>query len=139
MPSPGFEPGPPAPKAGMISISPRGLFLILTKPLKKTRFWSKIGNMEIPREVKSIIDELKKQGFESYIVGGCVRDFLREVEPEDWDVATSAKPEEIQKIFPKSFYENKFLTVTIQTGSKNPKLKEIEITTYRKEAKYTDK
>jgi len=107
--------------------------------LKKTRFWSKIGNMEIPREVKSIIDELKKQGFESYIVGGCVRDFLREVEPEDWDVATSGKPEEIQKIFPKSFYENKFLTVTIQTGSKNPKLKEIEITTYRKEAKYTDK
>ena len=95
--------------------------------------------MKIPREVKFITDELRKKGFEAYIVGGCVRDFLREVEPEDWDVATSGKPEEIQKIFPKSFYENKFLTVTVQTGSKNPKLKEIEITTYRKEAKYTDK
>ena len=43
------------------------------------------------------------------------------------------------KIFPKSFYENRFLTVTVLTESQNPKLKEIEITTFRKEAKYTDK
>jgi len=109
--------------------------------------------MEIPKEVKVVIKKLKENSFKAYIVGGCVRDFLRGVEPEDWDVATSAKPEEIQKIFPKSFYENKFLTVTVQTGS--PKLKElkedkpsfrpftdvreIEVTTYRKEAKYTDK
>ncbi|MDD5145458.1 MAG: HD domain-containing protein [Candidatus Pacebacteria bacterium] len=95
--------------------------------------------MEIPKEVKFIIEKLEKAGFEAYIVGGCVRDFLRGVEPEDWDVATSAKPEEIQKVFPKSFYENKFLTVTAQIESKNPKLKEIEITTFRSEAKYTDK
>ena len=95
--------------------------------------------MEIPEEIKSIIKKLKKNGFEAYIVGGCVRDFLREVEPEDWDVATDAKPDEIQRIFPKNFYSNKFFTVTIQTGSENPKLKEIEITTYRSEAKYTDK
>jgi len=95
--------------------------------------------MDIPKEVKFVIEELKKAGFGAYIVGGCVRDFLREIEPEDWDVATSAKPEEIQKVFPKSFYENKFLTVIVQTKSKNPRLKEIEITTYRSEAKYTDK
>ena len=95
--------------------------------------------MTIPKEVKSVIDKLKKAGFEAYIVGGCVRDFLRKVEPEDWDVATSARPEEIQKTFPKSFYNNQFFTVAVQTGSENPKLKEIEITTYRSEAKYTDK
>jgi poly(A) polymerase/tRNA nucleotidyltransferase (CCA-adding enzyme) len=95
--------------------------------------------MRIPEEIKFIIGKLKKEGFEAYIVGGCVRDFLRDVEPGDWDVATNAKPEEIQKIFPKSFYSNKFFTVTVQTGSENPRLKEIEITTYRKEAKYTDK
>lgn len=86
-----------------------------------------------------MIEKLKKAGFEAYIVGGCVRDFLRGKEPEDWDVATSAKPEEIQKVFPKSFYNNKFFTVAVQTESKDPKLKEIEITTYRSEAKYTDK
>ena len=95
--------------------------------------------MEIPKEVKKIIEQLKEKGFDAYIVGGCVRDLLREVEPEDWDITTNAKPEEIQKIFPKSFYENKFLTVTVQTGSQNLRLKEIEITTYRSEAKYTDK
>ncbi len=95
--------------------------------------------MTIPKEVKSVIEKLEKAGFEAYIVGGCVRDFLRGVEPDDWDVTTSAKPEEIQKIFPKNFYENNFLTVTIKTQSKNPKLKEIEITTFRSEAKYSDK
>jgi len=95
--------------------------------------------MEIPKEVLGVVEKLKENGFEAYIVGGCVRDFLRGVEPEDWDVTTNAKPEEIMKIFPKSFYENRFLTVTVLTGSQNPKLKEIEITTFRKEAKYTDK
>ena len=95
--------------------------------------------MEIPKEVKLVIDKLKKKRFSAHIVGGCVRDFLTGIKPKDWDVATNAKPEEIQKIFPKSFYENKFLTVTVKTGSKKPELKEIEITTYRCEAKYTDK
>ena len=95
--------------------------------------------MEIPKEIKSIINSLEKNGFEAYIVGGCVRDFLRGVEPEDWDVATNAKPEEIQKLFPKSFYNNKFFTVTVLTKSRNPKLREVEITTFRKEAKYRDK
>lgn len=95
--------------------------------------------MDIPKQVKAVIDELKKKNFEAYIVGGCVRDFLRDVEPEDWDITTNAKPEEIQEIFPNSFYKNKFLTVTVQTDSKNPKLKEVEITTYRLETKYTDK
>ena len=95
--------------------------------------------MVIPKEVKSIIQSLQKAGFEAYIVGGCVRDFLRGVEPADWDVTTNAEPEEIQKVFPDSFYENNFLTVTARTGSKKPELSEIEITTYRLEAKYSDK
>ncbi len=95
--------------------------------------------MEIPKEVKFVVDKLKKNGFEAFVVGGCVRDFLRNFEPQDWDVTTNAKPDQIQKIFPKSFYENRFLTVTVLTESKDPRLKEIEITTYRKEAKYTDK
>lgn len=95
--------------------------------------------MIIPKEVKSVIGTLKNNGFDAYVVGGCVRDVLRGVDPDDWDITTDAKPEEIQKIFPKNFYENKFLTVTVQTDSKKQELKEIEITTYRSEAKYTDK
>ncbi len=90
--------------------------------------------MVIPKEVKNILAGLQKAGFEAYIVGGCVRDFLRGVEPNDWDVTTNAKPEEIQKVFPDSFYENNFLTVTVRAAGM-----EIEVTTYRSEAKYSDK
>ena len=93
--------------------------------------------MTIPKEVKIIIEKLQKAKFEAYIVGGCVRDFLIGINPKDWDITTNAKPEEIQKVFPDSFYENNFLTVTARTGSK--KIPEVEITTYRLEAKYSDK
>ncbi len=140
MPPEGFEPPSPRPKRGTFSVKLRGQVQYkFYQKLKKSKFLDKIEMMEIPKEVKSVIEQLWKKGFEAYIVGGCVRDLLRGAEPEDWDVATNAKPEEIQKIFPKSFYSNQFFTVTVQTGSENPKLKEIEITTYRKEAKYTDK
>jgi len=107
--------------------------------LKKTSFWAKINSMKIPKEVEFVISQLKKKGFEAYIVGGCVRDFLRGMEPQDWDVATNAKPEEIGKIFLRSYLDNKFGTVTVLTGSKSPRLKEIEITPYRIDEKYTDK
>ena len=96
--------------------------------------------MEVPKEVISIIKKLKKNKLEAYIVGGCVRDSLTQTkEPNDWDITTNAKPEEIQKIFPNSFYENNFLTVTVQTKSEDPRLQEIEITTYRSETEYEDK
>ena len=67
-------------------------------------------NMPIPEEVKFVIEKLKENNFEAYIVGGCVRDFLRGVKPEDWDVATNARPEEIQRIFlhPPKFCSAKF-------------------------------
>jgi len=95
--------------------------------------------MELPKEVKEIIKKLNISGFEGYAVGGCVRDLILGGEPDDWDVTTNAKPEDIQKIFPDSFYENKFGTVTVRTKSKNEALKEVEVTPYRVEAKYSDK
>jgi poly(A) polymerase/tRNA nucleotidyltransferase (CCA-adding enzyme) len=95
--------------------------------------------MTIPKEVKTVVSKLEKAGFEAYIVGGCSRDFLQGIDPNDWDVTTSASPAEIQKIFPNNFYENRFLTVTVQTKSKAENLKEIEITSFRSEAKYSDK
>lgn len=94
---------------------------------------------EIPEEAEEVLSSLEKGGFEAYTVGGCVRDLLRRTKPKDWDITTNAKPEEIQKIFPESFYKNKFGTVTVNTDSEDKTLREIEITTYRTEAKYTDK
>lgn len=99
----------------------------------------KKDSLKIPVEVLEVIEKLQKGGHEAYMVGGCVRDLLRGDKPKDWDVTTSAKPEEITKIFPDSFYENKFLTVTVKTDSVEPTLKEVEVTTFRAEGKYTDK
>jgi len=95
--------------------------------------------MTIPKEVRETIKALNDAGFEAYAVGGCVRDFILGREPYDWDITTNAKPEEIGKLFKKSIYENEFGTVAINTESADPKLKIIEITTYRVEEKYTDK
>ncbi len=99
--------------------------------------------MKIPKEVLKVAELLENPPtggkFQVYLVGGCVRDLLMNLEPKDWDIATNAKPEQIQKIFPDSVYENKFGTVGIKTDSKNEKLKIIEITTFRLEGKYTDK
>ena len=106
----------------------------------------------VPKEILNIAEKLQKsrlpagrQGFSAYLVGGCVRDLilsqkdLSRAEPKDWDIATDAKPDEIQKIFPDNVYENNFGTVGVKTNSKNPTLKIIEITTFRLEGKYSDK
>lgn len=95
-------------------------------------------NLKIPAEVQSVIRALEGAGFEAYAVGGCVRDLLIGRKPADWDVATNAKPEEIQRVFPESFYANQFFTVTAKTGAEDETLREIEITTYRAEGRYRD-
>ncbi|MDA1337493.1 MAG: HD domain-containing protein [bacterium] len=93
----------------------------------------------LPKEVNEVISKLTKAGFEAYVVGGCVRDLFLKKEPDDWDVATSATPEEIQKLFFNNFYENQFFTVTVLTGSKDAHVKEIEVTTFRAEFEYKDR
>lgn len=114
--------------------------------------------MILPKEIQETLKKLEKAGFEAFVVGGCVRDLLLNKKPKDWDITTSALPEEIQKIFPDSFYENKFGTVGVhpvksaeggarqgeqfdgvKTGAKDESLKIVEITTYRIESKYSDK
>lgn len=93
----------------------------------------------VPKEVLEVAKQLEKAGFKAYLVGGCVRDLLRGREPKDWDIATNAKPEQVQKFFPDSVYENQFGTVGVKTDSEDPSLKVVEVTTFRLEGKYTDK
>lgn len=95
---------------------------------------------QIPQTILQAVKKLKKAGFEAYLVGGCVRDLLLHKKPKDWDITTNAKPEQIQKLFPKTVYENKFGTVAvINPDVSDETLKIIEITPYRLEAKYSDK
>ena len=67
----------------------------------------------IPQEILDTYKQFQACGFETYLVGGCVRNLLLNRKVKDWDVATNATPEEMLKIFPHSFYDNKFCTVGI--------------------------
>ncbi len=93
----------------------------------------------IPPEVKIVGDNLRKAGYESYLVGGCVRDLIVGLEPKDWDITTNATPEQIQAVFPDSFYENEYGTVGVKTNSEDPRLAIVEVTPYRTESGYSDK
>jgi len=104
--------------------------------------------MEIPEYVLNTCQAIKKEGFEAYIVGGCVRDFLMKKKPKDWDITTNARPETLIKIFKNSKYNNSFGTVLLpirdekKEGSDKDEKGELvtvlEITTYRSEGAYSD-
>ena len=102
-----------------------------------------VVKFDVPQHIFLVLEKLERAGFEAYVVGGCVRDLLLGMEPKDWDVATNAKPEEVQGIFPDSIYENEFGTVGIKIRNQDAEGKEIvevvEATTYRVESKYSDK
>ena len=91
-------------------------------------------NMWIPENVEWIIRELMAHGFEAYAVGGCVRDSVLGREPEDWDITTSAKPEQVKQIFHRTVdtgIEHGTVTVLIDKEA-------YEVTTYRVDGEYED-
>ncbi|PIP86249.1 hypothetical protein COW82_03060 [Candidatus Campbellbacteria bacterium CG22_combo_CG10-13_8_21_14_all_43_18] len=94
---------------------------------------------KIPKEVLFVTETLKMAQYEAFLVGGCVRDILMGKKPEDWDIATNAGPDKVQELFPHTFYENTFGTVgVVNDETEDESLKNIEVTTYRKEGKYSD-
>ncbi|MBQ1279105.1 MAG: polynucleotide adenylyltransferase, partial [Clostridia bacterium] len=90
--------------------------------------------ISLPKSINYVLDTLHKAGFKAYIVGGCVRDILCEKTPNDFDITTSALPENIKKLFSK----------TVETGIKHGTVTvivdgaQIEVTTFRTEGKYID-
>ena len=90
--------------------------------------------VQIPEKVEYILDTLKANNFEGYVVGGCVRDSVLGRIPGDWDITTSAKPEEVKKIFRKTVDTGiEHGTVTVILGGEG-----FEVTTYRVDGKYED-
>lgn len=93
----------------------------------------------IPEPVSRATQTLEKAGFKAYLVGGCVRDLYLGKTPKDWDITTNATPEQIISLFPKTFYENRFGTVTVvDEEATDESLKNIEITPFRSEGEYSD-
>lgn len=88
----------------------------------------------LPEEVRKIIGVLKERGYEAYAVGGCVRDSLLGREPDDWDITTSANPQEIKALFRRTVDTGlQHGTVTVLMGHNG-----YEVTTYRLDGEYED-
>lgn len=91
-------------------------------------------NIQLPEKVKNIILTLQKHGYEAYAVGGCVRDSILGRKPEDWDITTSAMPEETKAVFEKTFDTGiEHGTITVLLGKEG-----FEVTTYRIDGEYED-
>ena len=92
--------------------------------------------LQLPKGAARIIDTLEAAGFEAYAVGGCVRDSLLGLTPHDWDLCTSARPEELQALFRGEH--------VVATGLKHGTLTVVldhipyEVTTFRVDGSYTD-
>lgn len=90
--------------------------------------------IQLPDKVHNIIDTLEEAGYEAYAVGGCIRDSILGRVPDDWDITTSAKPEEIKHLFPRTVDTGiKHGTVTVLLGGEG-----FEVTTYRIDGVYED-
>ena len=90
--------------------------------------------IEIPEKAEWILKVLQENGHEAYIVGGCVRDSIMGRTPEDWDVTTSASPQQVKALFPKTIdtgIEHGTVTVMIEKEG-------FEVTTYRIDGAYED-
>lgn len=92
--------------------------------------------MYIPEDVTYILNMLASYGHHSYVVGGCVRDFLLNKNPNDYDIATPAMPEDVMKIF----NSHEVLPTGLQHGTVTVVInhKPYEITTFRYDGDYSD-
>lgn len=90
--------------------------------------------IRLPEKVKYIIETIQAAGLDAYAVGGCVRDSILGREPNDWDITTSARPEQIKELFPHTVDTGiQHGTVTVLVGKEG-----FEVTTYRIDGEYED-
>ena len=83
--------------------------------------------LEIPKNAETILHILENAGYEAYVVGGCVRDSILGRNPDDWDITTSAKPEQVKALFHRTVdtgLQHGTVTVLMEKES-------YEVTTYR--------
>lgn len=90
--------------------------------------------LTVPAKVEKILNTLEEAGFEAYAVGGCVRDSLLGRMPDDWDITTSARPEQVKALFRRTVDTGlKHGTVTVMIDKEG-----FEVTTYRVDGEYED-
>lgn len=110
-----------------------------TQDIQEKQAICEMRAIELPDYVKTVIELLDDAGYEAYAVGGCVRDSLRNVEPHDWDICTSALPEQITEVLSGVA---KIIPTGINHGTVTVLLSKawhpMEVTTFRTESEYDD-
>lgn len=90
--------------------------------------------INVPEKAKKVVNTIQAAGFEAYVVGGCVRDSILGRKPQDWDITTSAKPEQVKALFPRTIDTGlQHGTVTVMQDREG-----FEVTTYRIDGEYED-
>ena len=90
--------------------------------------------INVPEKAKKVVNTIQAAGFEAYVVGGCVRDSILGRQPQDWDITTSAKPEQVKALFPRTIDTGlQHGTVTVMQDREG-----FEVTTYRIDGEYED-
>ncbi|MEA3357660.1 MAG: HD domain-containing protein [Patescibacteria group bacterium] len=106
----------------------------IKEDVKQNQFKVKFA---IPEYVQTVARILLKEGFKCYLVGGALRDVVMNIEPDDYDLATDAHPEQMLKIFPKAVSTGiKFGTVTVIIRESQGDSHDVQVTTFRSEEKY---
>ena len=94
---------------------------------------------EVPDYVQAVARILLKEGFQCYLVGGALRDVVMDIEPDDYDMATDALPEQMLGIFPRAVSTGKkFGTVTVLIKDDEGEQHEVQVTTLRSEQQYVE-
>ncbi|NLG34077.1 MAG: tRNA nucleotidyltransferase, partial [Lentisphaerae bacterium] len=89
----------------------------------------------VPSGPSGILRTLRANGHEAFLVGGCVRDLLLGREPKDWDIATDARPAEVESLFSKTLPIGKAFGIIVVVPEEGAP---VEVATYRAEAPYAD-
>jgi tRNA nucleotidyltransferase (CCA-adding enzyme) len=93
-----------------------------------------LRQMSVPAPVLGVVSRLRDHGFQAFLVGGCVRDMVRGIKPSDYDVATNALPEDVERLFRRVVSTGRqHGTMTVLTGGRP-----VEVTTFRTEGAYLD-
>lgn len=91
-------------------------------------------HIDLPDKVRKIIETMEAGGYEAYAVGGCIRDSILGRIPDDWDITTSASPQEVKRLFCRTIDTGiQHGTVTVMIGREG-----FEVTTYRIDGEYED-
>lgn len=110
-------------------------------PANREEALARLGVARIPPEIVDVARQLKAHGHAAVVVGGAVRDALLGLPAEDWDLATSATPDEVQSIFARTLptgIDHGTVTVLVRPASGKGKAEPVEVTTFRGEGAYED-